>query len=335
MRILVSGGFDTADAQLTERVAAFAEALGPALADNGHVLLNGCRTELDRLLIDAMHRRLLETGATDVERRIVSYVLDGMQPVHMAGTILRSRLSDWDIASATFYIPEQIQQADVIILVGGFEGTLRAANWARIAGKPLLPFTALGGAAQQVYTQELDRFADRYEGLVDRLEYEQLNALKAWEDHAIDLIALAEKVASSRTAMVAMSHADRPELHDVWDSFDTVVCELGYKCTRVTQATAGERILPDILDGIRRSAFVIVDLTDLRPNVFYELGFAHGLGKTVIVTAKEGTELPFDVKDVPVIMWTGQRKLKDDLKARINELMPSAVPGAQPPIGVS
>src|SRR4051812_15321627 len=105
MKILVSGGFDTADAQLAERVAGFAEALGPVIADNGHVLLNGCWTELDRLLIDAMHRRLLATGAPDVERRIVSYVLDGLQPVHMAGTILRSRLSDWDIANATFYIP--------------------------------------------------------------------------------------------------------------------------------------------------------------------------------------------------------------------------------------
>ena len=334
MKILVAGGFDADDKAQEERIRGFCQALGGAVADNDHVLLNGCRTKLDEFVVEATSVALAEGGVKDADKRIVSYVLAGHQPVHSKGTILKSRLTDWDIAKATFYIPEQVQQADVVILVGGFEGTYRAANWARIANKPLLPFTAFGGAAQEIYEQELDRFGDRYEGLVERLEYEQLNAVKQdWSDHATDLVALAEKVAVSRRVLVIMSYAGRPELEDAYDSFEQVTTALGYRCTRVTQANAGERILPDILDRIRRAAFTIVDLTDLRPNVFYELGYADGLGKKVVVTAKDGTELPFDVKDIPAIMWNGQKQLKEDLRARIMEIMPTAIPSASPPIG--
>jgi hypothetical protein len=59
--------------------------------------------------------------------------------------------------------------------------------------------------------------------LVDRLEYEQLNSLKPdWDAHATDLIALAEKVAESRSVLVIMSYADRPELEDAYATFRAV-----------------------------------------------------------------------------------------------------------------
>jgi hypothetical protein len=336
MKILLAGGFNADNQQMEQRIRGFCAALGRAVVDHDHVLLNGCRTEFDRLVVEAAYQRLVNRGVKDADKRIVSYVLAGSVPVHQFGTILKSRLADWEIAKAAFYIPEQVQQADVVILVGGFEGTLRAANWARIANKPLLPFTAFEGAAQEIYEQELDRFGERYEGLVEHLEYEQLNAVKPdWEDHATDLVALAEKVAISRSVLVIMSYAERPELEDAYESFEQVVKELGYRCTKVTQANAGDRILPDILDRIRRAAFTIVDLTDLRPNVFYELGYVDGLGKKVVVTAMKGTELPFDVKDIPTIMWSGQKQLKEDLRARIMEIMPSAISNASPPIGTS
>jgi nucleoside 2-deoxyribosyltransferase len=261
-------------------------------------------------------------------------VLAGHEPIHQFGTVIKSRLADWEIARETFYIPEQIQQADAVILVAGFEGTFRAANWARIAGKPLLPFTAFGGAAEKIYAQELNEFNEKYAGLVEPIEYEQLNSLKPdWAAHATDLLALAEKVAESRRALVIMSYETRPELDDVYDSIRTVVEGMSYHCDRVTEETAGDRILPDILEGIRRAAFTVVDLTDLRPNVFYELGYADGLGKRVIVTAKQGTELPFDVKDIPTIFWCGQTQLKKELGKRIQTVVKSAIPAADPPIG--
>ena len=62
-----------------------------------------------------------------------------------------------------------------------------------------------------------------YAGLVEPLEYEQLNSVKSdWHEHATDLLALAEKVAESRLVLVIMSYADRPELVDAYETFKAV-----------------------------------------------------------------------------------------------------------------
>ena len=336
MKILIAGGFDAEDTAQEQRIRAFSEALGRAVIEHGHVLLNGCRTQLDRFVAQAAYEKLEEMGAAEPDNWVISYVLAGIEPSHDVGTIIKSRLADWEIDKEAFYIPEQVQQADVVILVGGFEGTFRAANWARIAQKPLLPFTAFGGAAEKIYTEELNHFDQKYAGLVELLEYEQLNSVKSdWHERATDLLALAEKVAESRSVLVIMSYADHPELIDAYETFKAVAESLDYQCERVTHETAGERILPDILKRIRRAAFTIVDLTELRPNVFYELGYADGRGKKVIVTAKDGTELPFDVKDIPTIFWSGQTQLRKDLEKRILTVVKTAVPAASPPIGRS
>jgi nucleoside 2-deoxyribosyltransferase len=335
MNILVAGGFDENDKR-AEAIRSFAKALGEAIGVRGHILLNGSLTELDSLIAEALSAKLENAGLTAKERetRIVSYALAGTQPAHGYGTVLRSRLTDWEIAKESFYIPEQVQQADVVILVAGFDGTYRAAHWARFAQKPLLPFTAFGGAAARIYEDELNKFDEKYAGLVDRREYEQLNSVKAdLKEYAETIVTLAEQVAESHTAVVVMSYAERADLLDAFDSFKQVAKDLGYDCDRVTQKNTQGRILPEILDKLRGAAFVIVDLTDLRPNVFYELGYADGLSKTVIVTAKQGTELPFDVKDIPTIFWESQRQLRDDLKERIQNLVKTATPSVSTTIG--
>ena len=60
-----------------------------------------------------------------------------------------------------------------------------------------------------------------------------------------------------------------------------------------------QRIVPTVLASIRRAAFIIADLSEPRPNIYYELGYAQALGRSIITTACEGTELPFDIFDVP------------------------------------
>ena len=329
MRILIAGGFDSDDVRVGE-IREFGQALGRAVASHGHTLLSGARTELDAIIARAALEALDDA---DPDRMIVSYVLSGQEPVHSCGTLIRSQLKNWEIGSANFYVPEQVQQADVVVLIGGFQGTIRAANWAEIARKPVLPFASFGGAAAEIYERELRTFDKRYWGRLERIEFEQLNGIKDWMDHATDIVALAEKVAQSRDALVVMSYADRPDLKDAFATFQRVCRELGFRSDRVTEKNAASRILPEILERIRRAAFTIVDLTDLRPNVFYELGYADGLGGNVIVTAKRGTELPFDVKDIPTILWESYEDLADDLRARIRAVVQSAVNDASPPIG--
>ncbi|MFC1573419.1 hypothetical protein ACFL6M_07460 [Candidatus Eisenbacteria bacterium] len=54
-------------------------------------------------------------------------------------------------------------------------------------------------------------------------------------------------------------------------------------------------ILDDIAKGIQKSAVVIAEVTPANRNVFYEVGYAHAIGKPTILVAQKGTKLPFDL----------------------------------------
>lgn len=55
-------------------------------------------------------------------------------------------------------------------------------------------------------------------------------------------------------------------------------------------------ILQDIIQGLAESNVIVAEITPTNANVFYELGYAHALGKPVILLAEQGRELPFDIK---------------------------------------
>jgi hypothetical protein len=104
------------------------------------------------------------------------------------------------------------------------------------------------------------------------------------------------------------------DYRDVFASFKEVCREFNFEVERVDESASLERIVPRIEIGIRKSAFVIADVSELSPNVFYEVGYAKGLGKDVIVTAKKGTQLPFDLGDLPTIFWEIQAELREGLR---------------------
>jgi nucleoside 2-deoxyribosyltransferase len=120
-----------------------------------------------------------------------------------------------------------------------------------------------------------------------------------------------------------MSFSGETKIEDAYDSFKEVCEEYNYQCTRINDANAINRIVPEIMANIKKSAFIIVDLTEERANVYYELGYAQGLNKPVIVTAFKDTPLPFDLHDIPTIFWDGQRNLKTRLREKIEKIASS------------
>ncbi|HLF85386.1 MAG TPA: hypothetical protein VI837_14705 [Blastocatellia bacterium] len=316
MRILVAGGFDEAMPGTEE----FAKRLGEEVIEAGHVLLNGCQTPFDRVVAQGAFDLVQQQGL-DPSERIISYVLSGKEPVHQYGAILRSALTTWDLTAHALFVPEQIHLAHAVILVGGWDGTARAANWARIDKKPLLPVTAFKGAAAKVYEEELKRFDSVYAERIERVRYEMLNQISSdWKKVAKDVVSLAERIISSKYVLAIMSYSGDSKLEDAYDSFRDVCKEFQYECERISDKNAVDRIVPEIFASIKKSAFVVVDLTEARPNVYYELGYAQGLNKPVVVTAYKGTDLHFDVKDIPAIFWEGQKQLKERLRERIAEI---------------
>jgi nucleoside 2-deoxyribosyltransferase len=71
-----------------------------------------------------------------------------------------------------------------------------------------------------------------------------------------------------------------------------------------------------MLTMIRRARLIVVDLTHERPNVYFELGYARGLGKTVVTIARQDTKVHVDVRDWVYLQYFDSRPLERDLAER-------------------
>jgi len=314
LRIFIGGSLENVPRD-KEDCFTFVAALARATVEQGHTLLNGCRSSLDLGTAKAAQDWLVNNGRQPADQ-IKSYCLKGAKPVHNVGRVLYSELSDWNMSHPDLKLPEQIDQADVTIFVAGGEGTFWAKNWAYYARKPILGIPRFGGAGETIYEQELTRLRAAIPPVAE--EYEMLNQLVTdnFQKYANDTIDLAKRLAMPRSVFAIMTF--KPEFADVIDSYQSAFGEFDFKAERTDDPESPEsleRIIPRIEMGIRRSAIVIADVSESSPNVFYELGFAKALGKDVIVTAKEGTPRPFDISDVPILYWQSQIELKQKLRA--------------------
>lgn len=111
---------------------------------------------------------------------------------------------------------------------------------------------------------------------------------------------------------------------DVWEQVIAVaVNEVGMKPIRADNLY-GQNIMEDVWTGILKSSIIICDTTNRNPNVFYELGIAHTLGKKIILLTQDVNDIPFDLLTYRHVVYSttlsGGNKLKDDIKRFILEL---------------
>jgi hypothetical protein len=327
-RVLVAGGLGKSDKDknLNEARLRFVRALGREIIKRGHTLLGGCRTNLDAEVAKAAEAAARQKNL-DTRSVIRSWVSKSTTPSHTAGEIVRSRVEDWAQVPRGFAFPEPVQEADVIIIIGGWEGTHYAASWARLANKPLLPVAAFGLAAAEIFEDEVSSFERRYAMRVTLDEFQILNRLlpnlkaDTVDEFARDVISLAERLITPTDAFVIMSFAEKGHLKDAYNTFRRVCESNGFNARKVDHhLDPKQRIVPSIMNAIRRSAFVIADVSYPLPNVYYELGYAQALGKEVITTALEGTSLPFDIFDVPTLYWDCQDTLERKLQVEVSRI---------------
>lgn len=103
-----------------------------------------------------------------------------------------------------------------------------------------------------------------------------------------------------------------------------VCAELGIDCKRADDIWDNSILIQDVFDLIFTSRAVITDFTDRNPNVFYETGVAHTLGKLVIPITQSVNDIPFDLRHHRALTYLpnaeGLAKLEKDLEKKLAQV---------------
>lgn len=123
----------------------------------------------------------------------------------------------------------------------------------------------------------------------------------------------------------------RPELDEVYTRVVKPTVEgLGLSIRRGDDPFTDKDIMYDVWSMLNACKLVIADCTGRNPNVFYELGIAHTLGKPVIMLTQNLSELPFDVQSKRAIEYNIAFHQIDKLKAQLGKSVLSILPREEP-----
>lgn len=97
-------------------------------------------------------------------------------------------------------------------------------------------------------------------------------------------------------------------------------CKAGkLRCQRADDIWEEAEVIQDVFSLIYRSRVVICDFTGRNPNVFYEAGIAHTLGKLVIPIVQNDADIPFDLRHLRFIRYLNNDEGRKDLTTQVSE----------------
>jgi len=173
------------------------------------------------------------------------------------------------------------------------------------------------GLARITFVEINRRRADLLAACLRKLPSRRLQAAEPAVAHVPAPVVPA--VPEKRRVFVAMAFAE--EFEDIYQfGIYDVVRRCGYICERVDEKALTGSIVDHIEEGIRNADFVVADLTGERPNVYLEVGYAWGIKQKVLLVAKEGTKLHFDLSHHKCIFYRNIIKLAEELEKTIRKL---------------
>lgn len=122
-----------------------------------------------------------------------------------------------------------------------------------------------------------------------------------------------------RAADGLISAVIQPTLDDL--DFETIVAH---------KIDSPGSITRQVIDYLLSSELVIANLTELNPNVMYEVAVRHCVGLPIVVMAEHGTKLPFDLSDERTVFFYNDMHGAVDVRPALEKAVKSALSLEEP-----
>jgi predicted Rossmann-fold nucleotide-binding protein len=332
-RIGISGG-----ASIDETAGRFCKVLGALLASHeGPILVSGgCKRRKSNLKEFSTDYWTIE-GATEklnndekIHARIETILPDEETPKiekFDTGNVIKLYKKTPQARRFVF-----VSSIDVLVAVAGGAGTTQNIDLAIALGVPVLPLPMFGGKAKE-YWKDYSKQIKEWFGMNDEL-YEKWSAMKFSGEDDPRIPDVAAHVANyligrlKPTCMIIMPFRKAyDKLYDV--AIEPAVDEEDFLPVRTDRLNATGDIIEMIHKGLATCDCAVAILTELRPNVMYELGRAHAFQKPVLILMEsKTTPLPFDVDKHSVIFYKDvDEQLKEKIKTTLQQVRNTYLPG--------
>lgn len=109
------------------------------------------------------------------------------------------------------------------------------------------------------------------------------------------------------------------EMDDVRKALISAITDCGYTPIIMDLKEHNNQIVPEIFYEIKKSKFIVADLTQHKNGVYYEIGYAEAFDKEIILCCKDSDyrNIHFDISQKNIIKWNETTDLKEKLEKRI------------------
>ena len=97
------------------------------------------------------------------------------------------------------------------------------------------------------------------------------------------------------------------ESRPVFDAISTAAAAAGATTVRLDQLSASTSIVEALYRSIESADVIVCDISHANSNAFYELGYAHGLRKPVLIITSDPARIPFDISSIRILFYDLKR----------------------------
>lgn len=115
------------------------------------------------------------------------------------------------------------------------------------------------------------------------------------------------------------------DLKPIYDHIKQIARNLNMTVKRGDDFFSHSTIMAEIWAVTNSAKLIICDCTGKNPNVFYELGIAHTLGKPTIIITQDAADIPFDLRQYRYVSykntWQGREQFEKELREAIEKIL--------------